>query len=174
VSNDLGIYTELGAWFNLRVEYYPAGKDNTLAFIYINGSLAAVSTNYYGPRVDGVIPEPSSEVRNAYFMTLNAADVDFYVDNIVFEKSDQTATLPERTYDFEGSEELPLGVTVNGGDVGLYGVYFARVPARCEVNGGRTELYAPIVNGKHLPDAVKFYDIAENGGEITVRYEMVK
>lgn len=67
-----------------------------------------------------------------------------------------------------------VGVTVNGGDVGLYSVYFARVPARVEVNGGKTELYAPVVNGKHRPDAEKFYDIIENGGEITVEYEMVK
>ena len=116
VNNDLGIYVALGEWFNLRVEYFPGDKDTTIILVYIDGKLVAVSNNYYGQRIDGSIPDPLAEVTYINFMTLNAASVDFYIDNVVVEKTNKTASISEHVYDFEDSEELPEGVTVSGGE----------------------------------------------------------
>ena len=116
VNGDLGIYVAIGEWFNLRVEYFPGDKNTTVALVYIDGELAAVSNNYYGQRAGGVIPDPRTEVTYINFMTLNAASVDFSLDNIVVEKSAEKASVPGHIYDFEGSRELPDGVTVNGGE----------------------------------------------------------
>lgn len=65
-------------------------------------------------------------------------------------------------------------VTVNGGDIRLCSVYFKQSPVKCEINGGRAEFYAPVASGKGREGITQFYDIAGNGGETSVKYEMVK
>lgn len=65
-------------------------------------------------------------------------------------------------------------ITVNGGDVKLCSVYFKQSPVKCEINGGKAEFYAPVASGKGREDIVRFYDIAVNGGETQVKYEVVK
>ena len=84
-TTDLGIYLELGEWFNLRIEYSVGTKSTAKARVYINDKLAATSSNYYGAKTGSnpsSWPNPQNKYNKAVFQTLNAASLSLRIDNI--------------------------------------------------------------------------------------------
>jgi hypothetical protein len=84
-TTDLGIYLELGKWFNLRIEYSVGTKSTVKARVYINDKLAATSSNYYGVKTgtnQSSWPDPQNKYNKAVFQTLNAASLSLRIDNI--------------------------------------------------------------------------------------------
>ena len=83
----LDITLPQGKWFRIRVEYYVGDADDVYIEIYINGSLAATSYNYFGKKIDGeVLPAPATDAGEVHFRALNAARVDFFLDNTLLYK----------------------------------------------------------------------------------------
>ena len=62
-TTDLGISVKAGEWFNLRIEYYVGDADSVRIHVYLNGTLSAVSNNYYGKKIDGEpLPAPATTI----------------------------------------------------------------------------------------------------------------
>ena len=105
------------AWFNLRVEYYIIDKDTnaTNTKVYVNGKLIKDET-YTASAT------PLYTINTAQFVSDSKAYGDFYMDNVVFERTSVAyeAELARPAYTFDGNT-LPEGVTTSGWGSGTKG-----------------------------------------------------
>ncbi|MBQ2877052.1 MAG: hypothetical protein IJE25_08580 [Clostridia bacterium] len=114
-TTNLGVYVPAGEWFNIRVEYYVGDASSVCILVYLNGSLCAVSSNYYGSKIDGEpLPEPAKSVNAFTASTLMAASLELKMDNVHLSASYDT--IPELTpnkYDFDSDAAgtVPSGIT---------------------------------------------------------------
>ena len=78
-----------GEWFNLRVEYYKSAVANDIRIkIYINGSLAAISDNYYGS--ENAAKTPATLIEEVCFYSFGATQGTLYFDNVSLTGSNAT------------------------------------------------------------------------------------
>jgi hypothetical protein len=114
-TTDLGVSVKAGEWFNIRVEYYVGDADTVCILVYLNGTLSAVSSNYYGSKVDGApLPEPARSVTNLTVSTLMAAALELKLDNVhISATQDTIPALTSGKYDFDLDEvgSVPSGIT---------------------------------------------------------------
>lgn len=72
---------EYGEWHNLKIEYIPDGKENTMIHYYIDDELM-LSTNEYFNRGDANI-EPASSIDNIRFDNFRSAELlNLFIDNL--------------------------------------------------------------------------------------------
>ncbi len=125
----------MGEWFNLRVEYYPADHYTTRAIIYINGEVVAVSDNYYdhkGVKITEGVGEPDPWFSQIAFSVMSGYNATMYFDNIKCYKTekdykpvDADITVNADPYDRgtkvynfnDGKLHSDLTLTENGSDV---------------------------------------------------------
>ena len=88
---DVGVTAEVGEWFNLRVEYYPAPHGSVRIKIYFNGECVVVSDNYFGCHASS--PLPSTNFKNFCIYGYQKLNMDVLVDNVAVETSYQTYTV---------------------------------------------------------------------------------
>ena len=80
LDNDFGVEIDIGTWFHLKAEYYPANEDNVRAKVYVDGELVGITDNYYdstGAKLNGRTGKPSQAYIQAsvYVMSYHNATV---------------------------------------------------------------------------------------------------
>ncbi len=92
IANPLDNSVKVGEWFNLRVEFYQGSKSTVRLKYFINGSLVAISNNFYGAHEPG--SSPNSLFDCVQIMSLSAASGTVYLDNVSLEASNATCKEP--------------------------------------------------------------------------------
>ncbi len=90
IENKLQCNVKAGEWFKIRVEFYKGSKGNVRLKYFINGTLIAVSDNFYGSKEPSATPNTLLECVN--FMSLSSAYGSIYVDNVSLKGSSATCT----------------------------------------------------------------------------------
>ncbi len=90
IENKFECNLKTDEWFKLRVEFYSGSRGNSRLKYYINGTLIAVSDNFYGGQNAGSTPNSLFEC--VQFMSLSAADGTIYCDNVSLKGSSATCT----------------------------------------------------------------------------------
>lgn len=97
----LGLTPEFNEWFNVRVEFYKGDRNTVRIKFYYNGTLAAVTDNFYdsdGGKLTDENASPSSSYSKVTIAILKTASCDMYLDNIKAYKADmeyEAVTDPE-------------------------------------------------------------------------------
>ena len=92
-EEELGIITDLGKWFSLRIEYYPGDHNSVRIKIYADTDLSdgkdlrlyAVSDNYFddsGTKFLKPEGKPSASYNGAEFYVMNKPNLTMYLDNL--------------------------------------------------------------------------------------------
>lgn len=100
VMTDLGEFASLGAWFNLKVEYYLGDHDSFRVKIYLNGNLIAVSDNYYdrnGLKLDGGIGTPRQKYYSTRLSVFSYVEAEVLIDNAVSYHANTPYEIPNNT-----------------------------------------------------------------------------
>lgn len=65
-------------------------------------------------------------------------------------------------------------ITVNGGELEVVSVFFMRENSLCEINGGKSEFYAPAACGLYKNNGENSLKFEKNEGDAVIEYRMVK
>lgn len=120
---DIGVTAEIGEWFKLRVEYYPAPGSSTRIKIYFNDECVVVSDNFFGSHK--ATATPATNYSSFCIYGYQKMDVDVLLDNVISETTYKTYTVetgrlnrnvdcPEKPQTIHGFESTGVGDTPIG------------------------------------------------------------
>ena len=90
IERDLGISARLGEWFNIRIEYYLGSHDSVRIKVYFNGTLAAVTDNYYdhkGTKITTGVGSPNKYYTYTQVNVISGQEATILMDNILTDKT---------------------------------------------------------------------------------------
>ncbi len=120
---DIGVTAEIGEWFKLRVEYYPALGSSTRIKIYFNDECVVVSDNFFGSHK--ATATPATNYSSFCIYGYQKMDMDVLLDNVISETTYKTYTVetgrlnrnvdyPEKSQTIHGFESTGIGDTPSG------------------------------------------------------------
>ena len=97
-SRHLGVSPKIGEWFDLRVEYYVGTHNSVRIKVYFNGSLIAISDNYYdqaGAKIENGVGTPATLFDNTRIFVMSSSTATLLLDDLSAYKTNIEYTLPE-------------------------------------------------------------------------------
>ncbi len=127
---DIGVSAKLDEWFNLRIEYYPATRENFRIKIYFNDECVVVNDYFWTSQNES--SNPAKTLDTFEFLGYANYEANLYLDNIILEGTYKAYTPetddlnynidaldgPQIKHDFEIGA-YPDGMTATGGSANV-------------------------------------------------------